>query len=213
MKNNEIKRSVVNWELDDMVKCGNDSIDILDDVIQNTYDQFIKLIKFKQKFNNLNSLMEDLAPVNTNKDLVEIIEYVENEIVVFTTELFPINYFKLESYGVHVELKNMIIFSIFDKLKEINFDSKFGKPINNWEEAILLIQVNKIGQLTDFDNYFCKPFIDGIKKSKFIIDDNPRCLNIAYSNLISENQLIKLTLINKKFHKKYEEKIHKILIS
>ncbi|MDU3535940.1 MAG: hypothetical protein E7F55_12885 [Clostridium perfringens] len=213
MCSEKVKKPIAEWELEDAIKFNNDSTKLLDDCIESCYNQFIKLIKYKQDFEYQNSLLEYREMENTHKDLVEIVEYEKDELVSFTTKLFPINYYKLESYKYNVELKNMIIYSISDKLKEINFKESNGEVINQWDKAILLIQLKKDGQATDFDNYFCKPFVDGIKKSRFIKDDNPECLNIAYSNLDSENQLIKLTLINRKYHKKYADKIHEILIN
>ncbi|WP_055069060.1 hypothetical protein [Clostridium massiliamazoniense] len=207
-----IKRQISEWSLNDYKDVYNNSIDLIDDTIEQCFQTIHNFIDIKQKIEVENSMLDFREVENVGKDLITIVDYVEDEFVIFESKIFPINYYKVESFRYYTSEKNLIINAVSEKLKEINFKEK-GFVVNNWDESLLLFQLKKIGKVADFDNYFCKPFVDGIRNSRFIKDDSSNNLTISYSNLNSEQQLLRATLINKKHKEKYKEKILDIILN
>ncbi|MFR5263805.1 hypothetical protein [Clostridium sp.] len=210
--NKNIKRQISEWGLDDYRMLNNNSTDLIDDTIEELFKTIHKFIDIKQRIEVENSMLDFREVENIGKDLITIIDYVENEFVIFESKIFPINYYKVESFRYYTSEKNLIINAVSEKLKELNF-KKDGQLVNNWDDSLLLFQIKKLGKVADFDNYFCKPFVDGIRNSRFIKDDSSNNLTISYSNLNSDQQLLRATLINKKYKKKYKEKILDIILN
>lgn len=182
--------------------------DIIAECIDNSIADSIKnifnLLKRKQEMLSKFSTLYDEEYKNADSDLIKIINYKKGEIIQFGTNLLPPNMYKLESYISCHDLKNRIKYAIKDKLSELKEVDEDGHIIDIWERAVLIIEVFKEGQIADFDNYFIKPYVDGIVLSRFVYDDSARNLKVFYSPLDLKDYIVKFTLINQKYSEKYE---------
>ena len=183
--------------------------DIIAECIDNSIADSIKnifnLLKRKQEMLSKFSTLYDEEYKNADSDLIKIINYKKGEMIQFGTNLLPPNMYKLESYISCHDLKNRIKYAIKDKLSEFKEVDEDGHIIDIWDRAILIIEVFKEGQIADFDNYFIKPYVDGIVLSRFVYDDSARNLKVFYSPLDLKDYIVKFTLINQKYSEKYED--------
>ena len=144
--NKNIKRQISEWGLDDYRMLNNNSTDLIDDTIEELFKTIHKFIDIKQRIEVENSMLDFREVENIGKDLITIIDYVENEFVIFESKIFPINYYKVESFRYYTSEKNLIINAVSEKLKELNF-KKDGQLVNNWDDSLLLFQIKKLGKV------------------------------------------------------------------
>lgn len=184
-----------------------ENLKIIDAAIALNLEYLFKLIEIGNDEVLKNNIIfdEDINEIETN--LIKVETYIKNEIIVLNTNLIPMNYFTLESYKNNSNIKNIIIKAVSTKIKEINLEE------NSWRESIIFFEFFKDGRKSDLDNYFFKPFVDGIVLSGIIENDFMENLKIIYSRKPKDKHLLKITLINKKSLGNYKEKIFKILES
>lgn len=166
--------------------------------------QVYNLLASKQAISNHFCKLNGDNFVNVDSELVNIVEYVKGEMVVLETSLFPPNLFLKESYFYHPDIKSRIKHAIKDKLFTLKETNINGEITDVWSNAILIFEINKLGKTNDLDNYFMKPYIDGVTLSRFIKDDNYNNLKLVYTPFKSDKQMIRMTLINLEFFNKYE---------
>lgn len=214
----EKKEQTISWALkrerEDFECTSNNEMRFLKEHLATTTSYIFDLLEQKNQYKQIQLL--DNPSINNDdieEQIIEISQYIPTEMVTFTSQILPSNYYRLSTFKEFASEKNRIISAVARALilakKEVTKDSDLEEY---WKESILLIEVNKKGNLNDFDNYFIKPFVDGIKNSRFIEDDSSQNLSLIYSKMESKNQQVRFTLINKKYIKKYMDLIENSLI-
>ncbi|WP_195972489.1 hypothetical protein [Clostridium thermobutyricum] len=204
----ETKKQNIEMALDDKLNEINEELGAFHKILESQFEAInttleqMENLQFQKKI--IINIEEEEADISTNlSELINIIEYKENEIISFETNLFPNNYHKMEGYNHHTKTKNRIRVAVLEKLKEINYNTKNGTNYNSWDKAIVIFEIKKEGRIADFDNYFMKPYVDGIVLSGFLKNDTSDNLDIIYKDLDSKKQLVRVTLIKKGVEHKY----------
>lgn len=211
----EKKKRILEMELEGARNMGR--IDICSTIIQNHivdhFKSIYNLLESQQELCLLVARENNTQIENADSSLIDILEYKKGELVKLGINLFPYNAFKLESYFTHHKVKERIKYAIKSKLYELKDFDADGRILDIWNKALLFFEISKEGRNADFDNYFMKPYVDGIVLSRFVSDDKSNNLKIFYSPLKKRKYLIELTLINQNFIKNYQDFLLDFLIS
>lgn len=197
-----VKKSIIEYELEEInnLKTANRQID---QALKHLEMCKLNLIQEKQENNSkLQDFFEIELEENDRSLGVIIKEHIPGEKISMVNSLFPPNLFVTESFRKYAEYKNIIQLSMCRTLEQLE---------EKWDEVLVCFSMGHNNKLYDLDNYYYKPYVDGIRQSGLICDDNAEIFKLFTKNKNSIEKDILIDIYNKKYVKKYIDEIMDLL--